>query len=70
MRDLAVAEVSADVQAAKEDFNQITADVKRIRSGFGSLAGGDIAQLALSNLAPLLGMLINALKGGRKRSKK
>ncbi len=70
MRDLAAAEVSADVQAVKEDFNQITADVKRIRSGFGALAGGDITQLAFSNLAPLLGLLINALKGGRKRSKK
>lgn len=57
MRDLAYTELSNDIEQFKTELGQITADVRRIRSGFTSFAGG-----AASGIAPLLGMLIKAVK--------
>jgi len=61
MRDLAYAELGADVEHVKAEIRQITEDVRGIRSSFTSIAGG-----AVSTLGPLVGLLINSLKKKRK----
>jgi len=57
MRDLAYAELGADLERVKAEIRQVTDDVRGIRSSFTSIAGG-----AASTLGPLVGLLINTLK--------
>ena len=65
IRDLAYNELSADFDEAKAKVAQVTEDVKRIRSGFSAVTGGSGG--IANNLAPLLGLLISALKKGRSK---
>ena len=70
VRDLAVAELSADVEGVKNEFGQLTDDVKRIRSGFAAITGGGPAAGLLS-IGPVLGLLTDTLKRHKKpRGKK
>jgi len=61
MRDLAYAELGADVEHVKAEIMQITEDVRGIRSNFSSIAGG-----AVSTLGPLVGLLLNSMKKKKK----
>ena len=63
IRDLAYNELSADLDEAKAKVSEVTEDVKRIRSDFSAVTGGSGA--IANNLAPLLGLLISAIKKSR-----
>lgn len=61
IRDMALTELSADVDAVKQEFTQLGDDVKRIRSGFSGLTSG--AGLGWGSLGPIIGLLTDLLKG-------
>jgi hypothetical protein len=60
IRDLALAELSADAEAVRQGLDAVTSDLERIRTGIGALTGG--AGAGLGNLAPVVGLLVEALK--------
>jgi hypothetical protein len=60
IRDLALTELSADAEAVREGINEVTSDLERIRSSVGALTSG--AAAGFGNLAPVLGLLVDALK--------
>ena len=62
IREMALAELSNDAEEVKQTFSSLAADVKRIQSGFSALGSGGGLMGGLGGLAPLLGMLIEALK--------
>ena len=66
IRDLAYNELSADFDEVKEKVTQVTDDVRRIRSGLSAVAGGSSNNLA-NSLAPILGLLIGAIKKSRSK---
>ena len=47
IRDMAYTELSADIEHVKGELSQITADVKRIRSGFSNITSGAVGALGL-----------------------
>jgi hypothetical protein len=64
IREMALSELSADANQLKEQVGEVTADLRRIRSGVGALTGaGGLGGLGgLVSLGPVVGMLIDALK--------
>jgi hypothetical protein len=63
IRELALAELSADADGIKQNFAQISSDIERIRSGFSSVSGVlGSAHSGLGSLGPMLGMLTSMLK--------
>ena len=62
IREMALAELTADVDELKQEFTQLGADVKRIRSGFAAFTGGGGIGAGWASLAPVVTMLIDALK--------
>ena len=64
IRELTLAELSADVEGAKQNFASIVKDVKNIQSGFSSIGSGLGA--GLTSLGPLIGLLVDTLKSRRK----
>lgn len=62
IRELALAELTADVDQVKQEVTQFSADVKRLRKGFSAFSGGGGVGLGLTSLAPVLTMIIEALK--------
>ena len=61
IRDMALTEISADVDAVKQEFTQLGEDVQRIRSGFTALTSG--GGLGWASVGPIIGLLIDLLKG-------
>lgn len=57
IRDMAYAELGSDIEKAKNELDQITNDVKRIRSGFTSFTSG-----AAGSLGPIISMLVKIAK--------
>ena len=57
IRDMAYAELSKDIEQVKSELNSITADVKRIRSGFTSVTSS-----AAGALGPVISMLLKVAK--------
>ena len=57
MRDLAYGELSQDVDHLQRELAEVASDIRGIRSGIGSAAGG-----AINTLAPLLSILARMLK--------
>ncbi|MDA9981865.1 phage holin family protein [Gammaproteobacteria bacterium] len=57
IRDMAYAELSKDIEQVKSGLDSITADVKRIRSGFTSFTSG-----AAGALGPVISMLLKVAK--------
>jgi len=66
IREMALTELSADVDAIKQDFTQLGADVERIRSGFTALTGGGGTGAGWASLGPIVGLLTELLKGLKK----
>ncbi len=63
IREMALTELSADVDDIKQSFAQIGSDIERIRSGFSSVSGVlGSAQAGLGSLSPVLGLLTSMLK--------
>ena len=68
IREMALAEVTADVDEMKAEFAQVGTDVNRIRAAFSSLGSGGIG-MGLINLAPVIATIIEAVKQRRKDRK-
>ena len=66
IRDLAVAEINADVDRIRDGVNEVRADVQRIRSGFSGLVGGG-SGFSLLQLGPLLDLLIGILRKAKNK---
>jgi hypothetical protein len=68
IRDLAYNELSADFDEVKAGIKEVTGDVRRIRSGFTAFTSGSGLGSAgwTNNLAPILSLLIGAIKKTRK----
>jgi L-fucose isomerase-like protein len=66
IREMALAEVTADVEEMKADFTQLGADVKRIQTGFSALSSGGGIGTGLAGLMPVISMIIDAAKHLRK----
>ncbi len=69
IREMALGEVTADIDAIKADFAQLGTDVKRIRRGFSALGSGGSFGLGLVSLAPVIAAIIEAIKHRRKGRK-
>jgi hypothetical protein len=69
IREMALAEVTADVDEMKANFAQLGADVKRIRTGFSALGSGGRIGIGLVGLAPVIATIIESLKQRRKERK-
>ena len=58
-----VAELSADMDAVKEDFTQVKKDLEKIKNGvssaFGMFKSGGAG---VSSIAPILGLITSMLK--------
>lgn len=68
IRDFAVTEINADVDKIRQNFDEVKSDVKRIRSGFGSvLGGGDKSALSLLSFTPLIEILISSLRKSKQK---
>ena len=61
IRDMALSELSAEATELKAQITAVTDDLERIRTGIGALTGsGGLG--GLGHLAPVLGLLTEALK--------
>jgi len=69
IREMALAEVTADVDEIKADFAKMGSDVNRIRTAFSSLGSGGGISMGLINLAPVIATIIEAVKQRRKDRK-
>jgi hypothetical protein len=70
IREMALADVTADIDEVKADFSRLGTDVNRIRAAFSSLgSGGGGFGIGLVSLAPLIGTIIEAVKQRRKGRK-
>ena len=61
IREMALAELSADAQGVQESFASLSNDVKRIQSGFTAISSGGLGA-GLGGLGPVLGLVIDMLK--------
>jgi hypothetical protein len=63
IREMALTELSADMDAVKEDFIQVKNDLEKIKTGvssaFGMFKSGGAG---LSSIAPILGLITSMLK--------
>lgn len=64
IRQLTLAELSADAEGIRKNFASIAKDVKGIQSGFSAIGGGLGA--GLTSFGPLIGLLVDTLKSRRK----
>ena len=64
IRQLTLAELSADAEGIRQNFASIAKDVKGIQSGFSAIGGGLGA--GLTSFGPLIGLLVDTLKSRRK----
>ena len=64
IRQLTLAELSADAEGIRQNFASIAKDVKGIQTGFSAIGGGLGA--GLTSFGPLIGLLVDTLKSRRK----
>ncbi len=62
IRDMAYTELGNDINKIKDEFDQVTTDVKRIRTSFTSFTGG-----AMESLGPVIRILLKAAKRDSKK---
>jgi hypothetical protein len=63
IRDMALDEVTADVDALKDE---VGTDVKRLKKGFSILNKGSQIGAGLASVAPVISMIVEAIKQHRK----
>ena len=61
-RDIAVAGLQADVEAVRQNLNQVKADVQRIRSGLGGVFQGGGFLRGLLHAGPLIEVLTKSFR--------
>lgn len=66
IRDMALDEVTADVGAFKDE---VGTDVKRLKKGFSILNKGSQIGAGLASVAPVISMIVEAIKQHRKDKK-
>lgn len=59
IRNMAYSELNNDIEQVKSQFNEVAAEVKRIRSGISSFTSG-----AAGTFGPLLSLLVKTVKRG------
>ncbi len=69
IREMALDELTADVDELKDQFDKVGSDVKRIRTGFSFLSKSGSIGAGLANLAPLISTIIESVKEHRKQKK-
>ena len=69
IREMALTEVTADIDEMKADFAQLGTDVRRIRTGFSLLGSGKSFGIGLAGLVPVIATIIEAVKHRRKERK-
>lgn len=69
IREMALDELTADVDELKDQFDKVGSDVKRIRTGFSFLSKSGSIGAGLANLAPLISTIIDTVKEHRKQKK-
>jgi hypothetical protein len=63
IRELALTELSADMDAVKEDFTQVKNDLGKIKTGVSSALGMfKSGGAGVSSIAPILGLITSMLK--------
>jgi hypothetical protein len=61
IRELALTELSADAEAVRAGFNELSSDLERIRRAVSALTGRGGGP-GLASLAPLVGLAVDTLK--------
>jgi len=69
IREMALEELTADVDELQQEFSKVGKDVKRIRTGFSVLTKGGSIGAGLASLAPLIATVIDSLKQRRREKK-
>lgn len=69
IREMAIDELTADVDELKDQVGKVGSDVKRIRSGFSILSKGGSIGAGVAALAPIIATVIEAVKEHRKANK-
>jgi len=69
IREMALEELTADVDELQEEVTKVGKDVRRIRSGFSLLAKGGSIGAGLASLAPLIATVIESVKQHRRDKK-
>ena len=63
IRQMAVAELSADAEAVREEFVRLSGHVRRIEDGLSALSGAGTSSLAvISTVGPLLDLIVKSLR--------
>ena len=69
IREMALEELTADVDELQEEVSKVGRDVKRIRSGFSILTKGGQIGAGLASLAPAIKTVVDAISEHRKQKK-
>lgn len=70
IREMALAELAADVEDLRDNFGKLGTDVKRIRTGFSVLASGRTIGAGIASLAPVIGVLMEMIRHRREKKAK
>ena len=69
IREMALDELTADVEDLKDQFDKVGSDVKRIRTGFSVLSKGGSIGAGLASIAPVISVVADTIKEHRKQKK-
>ncbi len=69
IREMALEELTADVDELQEEVSKVGKDVRRIRTGFSILTKGGTIGAGLASLAPVIKTVVDAISEHRKRKK-
>lgn len=69
IREMALEELTADVDELQEEVSKVGKDVKRIRTGFSILTRGGQIGAGLAGLVPVIKTVVDAVAEHRKRKK-
>jgi hypothetical protein len=69
IREMALEELTADVDELQEEVSRVGKDVKRIRTGFSILTKGGTIGAGLVSLSPVIKTVVDAITEHRRRKK-
>jgi hypothetical protein len=62
IREMALAELQADADEIKDEFNRLTGHVRRIEDAVSTLTGSGSSLAKISTVAPVVELAVQALK--------